>query len=715
MRENTNRYGTFNGVFVPTIISILGVIMYLRQGWVVGNAGLFGAWFIIVISVAIALLTAISLSSIATNTRLRAGGAYAIISRSLGLEAGACIGVALYLAQSFAITMYLFGFREGWLAVFPSHNPVLVDFCSFFLTFGIALWSTSLANRVQYVVLVITAVSLVCIAMGPWRAQPSAIQWYGDFASAGGGYNGFWTTFAVFFPAVTGIMAGANMSGELEEPRKSIPLGTIFAVVISACIYIWLAWVMAQMGTPEELRSKYDILVEKSMWSPVVQLAILCATSSSALVTMVGAPRILQALANDGLLPRASWVQEKNTRGEPRNATILTGALVFLALGFRDLNLLAPVITICFLTTYASINLVVLIEQGIGLISFRPRLQVPLWIPGLGALGSFFAMLVINPSLSILALAVLLLSYALMTKRGLDAQGDVRGNIFLALAQWVAREASDLPRSEARAWIPHPMFMIFEDGDHVQSMELAIDLAYPRGFIKILEISPEEKDRSKEVQELIRQKDLFCSGTSIQTQNREEALLMSMQVLRGGFFRPNILCLNMRDSYTEEELRNIVHAARRVHMGIILGCDKELVFGGGETINVWVRSQEPNWSIEEAQQEGNLDLSLLLAIQLARRHNMSIRLLTLINEPAHHSLAHFYLEEIIEQGRLPKDTLIKVLQGNLWATLSQAPHAGVQIFGMPVDNIHVFVERIAKESHASNLFVRSSGMESVLL
>ena len=155
MRENTNRYGTFNGVFVPTIISILGVIMYLRQGWVVGNAGLFGAWFIIVISVAIALLTAISLSSIATNTRLRAGGAYAIISRSLGLEAGACIGVALYLAQSFAITMYLFGFREGWLAVFPSHNPVLIDFCSFLLTFGIALWSTNLANRVQYVVLII--------------------------------------------------------------------------------------------------------------------------------------------------------------------------------------------------------------------------------------------------------------------------------------------------------------------------------------------------------------------------------------------------------------------------------------------------------------------------------------------------------------------------------------------------------------------------------
>ena len=127
MNMQKNRYNTFNGVFVPTIISILGVIMYLRQGWVVGNAGLVWSWVIIIFSVVIALATGMSLSSIATNTRLHAGGAYAIISRSLGLEAGACIGVALYLAQSFAITMYLFGFREGWLAVFPNHDPVWVD------------------------------------------------------------------------------------------------------------------------------------------------------------------------------------------------------------------------------------------------------------------------------------------------------------------------------------------------------------------------------------------------------------------------------------------------------------------------------------------------------------------------------------------------------------------------------------------------------------
>ena len=112
--STNNKFGTFAGVFTPTAITILGVIMYLRHGWVVGNAGLLGAWLIIIIAIGISGATALSLSSISTNTRLHAGGAYGIISRSLGIEAGSSIGIALYLAQTLAITMYIFGFREGW-------------------------------------------------------------------------------------------------------------------------------------------------------------------------------------------------------------------------------------------------------------------------------------------------------------------------------------------------------------------------------------------------------------------------------------------------------------------------------------------------------------------------------------------------------------------------------------------------------------------------
>lgn len=708
-----NRFGTWSGVFVPTIISILGVIMYLRQGWVVGNAGLLGAWLVIIISVAIAFSTALSLSSIATNTRLHAGGAYAIISRSLGLEAGASIGVALYLAQTLAITMYLFGFREGYQLVFGMQDPLIIDVCTFIVIFGIALYSTRWANRVQYIVLVITILSLVCMGMGSWRENPQPIQWYGDFSSAGGGYRGFWATFAVFFPAVTGVMAGANMSGELRDPRKNIPKGTMLAVLISAVIYLWLAWVLVQMAPTDELQSNNYILVEQSAWSWLVQLAILCATSSSALVTMVGAPRIVQALAEDGLIPLSEFLKKKNGHGEPRNATLCTGALVLLSLAFRDLNILAPVITICFLTTYAAVNGVVLIEQGMGLISFRPRLRFSLWIPAFGAFGSIFAMLVINPSLSILALGLLMLSYALMTKRGVDAQGDVRGNLFVALAQWVAREAVDLPRAEARAWVPHPM-LVTHDGLWYDSLRvLAVDLAAPHGSIKILNVG--KGGAIENLQDVIQKNKLFCSCTSISNSDHSQGLVTSIEVLKGAFFRPNILLINTRDSYTEEGLEKTVVTARDARMGMVLTCASSIETHNGDVLHVWVRAQEPHWEIEVAQQEGNLDLALLLALQLAQRNNLEIRLLTMIEEPAHYSLAEDYLHDIIALGRLPKGTQIHVSKDDFWTALENTPPARIQVFGFPNTSILSFIDRVEENSSSINLFVRSSGIESILL
>lgn len=115
-------FGTFGGVFTPTLLTILGVIMYLRQGWVVGNAGLLGAWLIILLSFTITGFTGLSLSSVATNIRIGAGGAFSVISQSLGLEVGGSIGVPLYVSQALAVVMYIFGFRAGWLWIFPEHR-----------------------------------------------------------------------------------------------------------------------------------------------------------------------------------------------------------------------------------------------------------------------------------------------------------------------------------------------------------------------------------------------------------------------------------------------------------------------------------------------------------------------------------------------------------------------------------------------------------------
>ena len=246
-------FGTFKGVFTPTLLTILGVIMYLREGSVVGNAGLAGAWLIISLAFIITTATALSMASITTNIRIGAGGAYSIISQSLGIEIGGAIGIPLYLSQALVIPLYIFGFRSGWLSIFPDHPAILVDILTFALLFTIAFISADFAFRVQYLILAVIAGSLLsvfgAIFTGAVEYSP---QWFGDypgFPEESFAGADFWIIFAIFFPAATGIMAGANMSGELARPRRSIPYGTLLAIGMAFLIYMALAWWLAVVAS----------------------------------------------------------------------------------------------------------------------------------------------------------------------------------------------------------------------------------------------------------------------------------------------------------------------------------------------------------------------------------------------------------------------------------------------------------------------------------
>ena len=206
--QNIKKFGTFGGVFTPTLLTILGVIMYLRIGWVVGNAGLFGAWVIIIISFLITLTTALSMSSITTNIRIGAGGAYAIISQSLGLEVGGSLGIPRYISQGFAVTMYIFGFREGWLIIFPEHHAFLVDIIVFTIVYGIAYKSADLAIKTQYIIMAIIVASIIVIVLaayyGSMQLSSSEVMKWGSFpGSIENNFSGsdFWIVFAVFFPS----------------------------------------------------------------------------------------------------------------------------------------------------------------------------------------------------------------------------------------------------------------------------------------------------------------------------------------------------------------------------------------------------------------------------------------------------------------------------------------------------------------------------------
>jgi solute carrier family 12 sodium/potassium/chloride transporter 2 len=178
-QTESKAFGTFSGVFAPTLLTILSVIMFLREGWVVGNAGLLGAWLIILVAFGI---TGLSLSSITTNIRIGAGGAFSVISQSLGLEVGGSIGVPLYLSQALAVSMYIFGFRAGWLWIFPDHPALIVDLVTFGVLFAIAFISAGLAFKIQYLIMAVVALSLISVAGAVFQgSMQHSVQWWGNF------------------------------------------------------------------------------------------------------------------------------------------------------------------------------------------------------------------------------------------------------------------------------------------------------------------------------------------------------------------------------------------------------------------------------------------------------------------------------------------------------------------------------------------------------
>ena len=244
-QKSEQAFGTFAGVFTPTVLTILGAIMYLRLGQVVGNAGLIGGFLIILLAHVITVSTALSVSSISTNTRVGAGGAFAIISKALGIEVGGAIGVPLFLAQGISIALYVLAFGEGWTRIFPGHNYLIVCVVAFLLVFAIGYISTSFAFRIQFFILAIVVFSLISVFLGsfPIAGRAGLTQTpvlVGDYSKWD-----FWTTFAIFFPAVTGIMAGISMSGSLKAPRKSLPLGTLSAIALTMTIYLLLVFWLA--------------------------------------------------------------------------------------------------------------------------------------------------------------------------------------------------------------------------------------------------------------------------------------------------------------------------------------------------------------------------------------------------------------------------------------------------------------------------------------
>ena len=724
------KFGTFQGVFTPTVLTILGVIMYLRGPWVVGNAGVIGAIGIITLATGITFFTALSMSSIVTNIRIKAGGAFSIISQSLGLEAGGSIGIPLYIAQAFAVAMYIFGFREGWNWIFPAHNPLLIDLIAFLLIFTIANISTDFAFKIQYVVLAIIGLSIVAIVLGMVKYPINTdIKLFGNYeGSPENNFSGmtFWMVFAVYFPAVTGIMAGANMSGDLKDPRRNIPVGTLTAIGLSYFVYIGLAILIAFLATPNELLGNYNILIERSFWPPIVIAGLLGATFSSALSSLVGAPRILFALGQNRILFANDRLAKVDKRGEPKIALYLTSGLVLLSLLLRDLNAIAPLLTMFFLITYAMINVVVLIEQGLGQISFRPTLRVPILVPLLGAIGCFFVMFIINSTVGLISIGLVLAMYVYLTRRkNLDnKEGDTRSGMFNSLAEWSAKVVNKLPQANERSWQPNLLIPAQNTNDVVRAYRAIYNLARPKGSVKILGFSIQEegKKMEKRLPELCKyfmDQDISAAYAIVETDIYANGVITCMQGLKASFFTPNTLFLSLTEDDTEDvDTSRLLIKACEYGFGAYLYVPfRKIGLGLEKTINLWIDLRKLNRELKFKVKDVNV--ALLTAYLLKRNWKAKLNIIVIIrdskNQGSEKSSAMRFIEKLLTLARITKDIETTYVWGKIDQSLEEAPYADLNIFSATPENLDLSkIRQWSGILETSCLLTMDSGSENAL-
>ena len=369
--------GTFAGVFTPSILTILGIILFLRLGYVVGHSGLAQGLAIIAVAHAVSVLTSLSLSAIATNLRVKGGGDYYLISRTLGVSFGGAIGLLLFVAQAVSVGFYCIGFAEvagAWFA-HPDGLTLRALGGGAVLALAVLAWlGADWATRFQYLVMAAIAAAIAAFALGAigaWNPATLAANWRPP-----AGELSFWAAFAIFFPAVTGFTQGVSMSGDLADPGRSIPRGVLWAVALSMLVYFGAAVLFAAALPNAALGADYAAMQRVSAYAPLVVAGVVAATLSSALASFLGAPRILQSLAMDGVFPLLqSFAAGSGPGNNPRRGVLLTLAIAAAVVALGDLNAVASLVSMFFLLSYGLLNYATYFEARAQSPSFRPRFR----------------------------------------------------------------------------------------------------------------------------------------------------------------------------------------------------------------------------------------------------------------------------------------------------------------------------------------------------
>ena len=577
--------GTFAGVFTPSILTILGIILFLRLGYVVGNAGLAYALIILALANGISVLTTFSLSAIATNLKVKGGGDYYLISRTLGLEFGGAIGIVLFLAQSVSIAFYCIGFGEvlaRTLAMQGTYDAQIIAAAAVGFLFIFAWLGADWATRFQYVVMAILVAALLSFFIGGIAKWDNALLVRNWTAPESG--LGFWVIFAIFFPAVTGFTQGVSMSGDLKDAGKSLPQGTFIAVGVSIVVYFLAATVFAAALPSEILMSEYGSMKRVSTVALLIRAGVIAATLSSAMASFLGAPRILQSLSGDRIFPfLLPFAKGSGTTQNPRRGVLLSAGIAFATIGLGKLNLIAPVVSMFFLISYGLLNYATYFEARADSPSFRPRFRwYDLRLSLAGALACLAVMLAINVAAGVAAIAILFGIYHYLKRTSGPARwADSRRSYHLQQIRANLLAAAEAPE-HPRDW--RPQLLLFSDDPHRRKrlLQFAEWLEGDTGFatvVRILEGEGVKMLKRREEAENELRKDIADSASEafplvIVAQSLIQGLDTLVQGYGIGPLKANTLLVNWFENQQKQNpgIRQILYG-RRIKTAFRLGCN----------------------------------------------------------------------------------------------------------------------------------------------
>jgi amino acid transporter len=564
------RLGAFAGVFTPSLLTILGIVLFLRLGYVVGSVGLVEALLIMAGAHLVSIVTSLSVAAIATNLRVKGGGDYYLISRTLGLGFGGAIGLVLFLAQAVAIGFYCIGFAEAMTGIVGLSGPWAsrgIAAAAVAGLFAVAWAGADWASRFQYVVMALLVMALVSFALG---AMP---VWQGEALRAN-----------LEQPlAVTGFTQGVSMSGDLRDPARAIPRGTFAAVGLSMLVYFAAALLFAGAASNADLAQDGFAMRRLSQWPATFDAGVIAATLSSALASFLGAPRILQAMGRDEVLPLLRpFAVGSGANANPRRAVLLAGAIALTVVLAGSLNAVAALVSMWFLLSYGLLNYATWYEAQAASPAFRPSFRFfSRRVSLAGAVGCLAVMAALNVAAAIGAAAIVFAVYQYVRLRAVPARwADSRRSFHLHRVREHLLAAEAEP-ARARDW--RPQVLVFSDDPERRQRLLKFAQWVEGGaglvsVVRVLELRGPQAVEQRAAAEVALREELKTVGSTahplvVSTGNLDEAIGIIVQSAGIGPLRVNTAVVNWMQ---ESSLLRTLSTARfggNLRTAFRLGCN----------------------------------------------------------------------------------------------------------------------------------------------